>query len=228
MYSDDLICSLRLAYDPVSACSKQHKACNQCRVKKVGFAAPMTFEYSTLLTPLQLKCSGGKEGCDRCVASGGVCEYSPSNFRNGQKSSVTNSTSSKQVPSSQIDPRFDGKAHRSGDRVHTQARKYHGITFLAPTAPPLVDSRDFDAGEPWAGVTNDMYGFPVLWQLGSNHYSEYKQGRCFGLDDLTNPTATATATTAAALGCTAMPSPKYGTDDQGYDSYQASNYQNIG
>ncbi|KAK5997728.1 hypothetical protein PT974_00085 [Cladobotryum mycophilum] len=70
---------LRSAFDPVTARSSQHQACNNCHAKK-------------------LKCSGEKSGCERCATSQLVCEYTRSNSRSsrrGKKASGRSSTDSR-------------------------------------------------------------------------------------------------------------------------------------
>ncbi|KAK4081457.1 transcriptional regulator family: Fungal Specific TF [Purpureocillium lilacinum] len=52
----DQMRNLRRAYDPITARSWQHQACNRCHEKK-------------------LKCSGRRDRCDRCAVSGSVCAY---------------------------------------------------------------------------------------------------------------------------------------------------------
>ncbi|UNI24213.1 hypothetical protein JDV02_009979 [Purpureocillium takamizusanense] len=52
----DQMRNLRRAYDPITARSWQHQACNRCHEKK-------------------LRCSGRRAGCDRCTISGSVCAY---------------------------------------------------------------------------------------------------------------------------------------------------------
>ncbi|CEJ81781.1 hypothetical protein VHEMI01892 [[Torrubiella] hemipterigena] len=59
--------SIRQTYDPVSARSNQHQACDRCHEKK-------------------LKCSGDKSGCNRCVASSFKCEYNRGESRRRKRS----------------------------------------------------------------------------------------------------------------------------------------------
>ncbi|KFH48461.1 hypothetical protein ACRE_006200 [Hapsidospora chrysogenum ATCC 11550] len=66
----DEVQSLRQAFDPVTARSSQHQACNRCHEKK-------------------LRCSGDKEGCDRCVASQLHCEYTRSSSRGSRRGGKT-------------------------------------------------------------------------------------------------------------------------------------------
>ncbi|KAM3428539.1 hypothetical protein MY4824_008755 [Beauveria thailandica] len=54
--------NIRLAFDPISARSSQHQACDRCHEKK-------------------LKCSGEKDGCDRCISSAHSCVYNRSEAR---------------------------------------------------------------------------------------------------------------------------------------------------
>ncbi|PNY23826.1 Uncharacterized protein TCAP_06233 [Tolypocladium capitatum] len=58
--------NLRRAYDPITARSSQHQACDRCHEKK-------------------LKCSGERDGCDRCAASSHKCEYTRSGAHSSRK-----------------------------------------------------------------------------------------------------------------------------------------------
>ncbi|KAH8179068.1 fungal zn(2)-Cys(6) binuclear cluster domain-containing protein [Sarocladium implicatum] len=67
----DEVQSLRRAFDPATARSSQHQACDRCHEKK-------------------LKCSGEKDGCERCIANSLSCEYTrlaTKGSRRGKKSS---------------------------------------------------------------------------------------------------------------------------------------------
>ncbi|PHH79476.1 hypothetical protein CDD80_4703 [Ophiocordyceps camponoti-rufipedis] len=62
----DEVQNLRRAYDPITARSNQHQACDRCHEKK-------------------LKCSGDKTGCDRCATSGHQCIYKRPRSRSSRK-----------------------------------------------------------------------------------------------------------------------------------------------
>ncbi|KAM4060727.1 fungal zn(2)-Cys(6) binuclear cluster domain-containing protein [Hirsutella rhossiliensis] len=78
----DEVQNLRRAYDPITARSSQHQACNRCHEKK-------------------LKCSGDKNGCDRCASSGHVCVYN----RPGSRSSRRGKRTSRPSTNSPSGPR---------------------------------------------------------------------------------------------------------------------------
>ncbi|PHH59236.1 hypothetical protein CDD81_3536 [Ophiocordyceps australis] len=75
----DEVQNLRRAYDPITARSSQHQACNRCHAKK-------------------LKCSGEKQGCDRCSAIGHVCEYTRSSSRSSRRVKKSGSRNSNDGP----------------------------------------------------------------------------------------------------------------------------------
>ncbi|PHH69078.1 hypothetical protein CDD82_95 [Ophiocordyceps australis] len=75
----DQVQNLRRAYDPITARSSQHQACNRCHAKK-------------------LKCSGEKQGCDRCSAIGHVCEYTRSSSRSSRRVKKSGSRTSNDGP----------------------------------------------------------------------------------------------------------------------------------
>ncbi|RCI16369.1 hypothetical protein L249_3148 [Ophiocordyceps polyrhachis-furcata BCC 54312] len=64
--------NLRRAYDPITARSNLHQACDRCHEKK-------------------LKCSGDKEGCDRCATSGHPCKYKRPRSRSSRKNNSNRS-----------------------------------------------------------------------------------------------------------------------------------------
>ena len=94
----DEVQNLRQAFDPITARSSQHQACDRCHEKKVRcipprFARPHhnaapsrptqhpihVFPEETPANALhQLKCSGDKEGCERCIANQLQCVYTRS------------------------------------------------------------------------------------------------------------------------------------------------------
>ncbi|KAF4505888.1 hypothetical protein G6O67_007791 [Ophiocordyceps sinensis] len=86
----DEVQNLRRAYDPITARSSQHQACNRCHEKK-------------------LKCSGDKDGCDRCAGSGQVCVYN----RPGSRSSRKGKRTSKPSANSPSGPREGSGSPRS-------------------------------------------------------------------------------------------------------------------
>ncbi|PHH85675.1 hypothetical protein CDD83_95 [Cordyceps sp. RAO-2017] len=75
----DEVQNLRRAYDPITARSSQHQACNRCHEKK-------------------LKCSGDKEGCDRCAKSGHTCVYNRPGSRSSRREKKTSGRNSSDGP----------------------------------------------------------------------------------------------------------------------------------
>ncbi|KJZ72697.1 hypothetical protein HIM_07889 [Hirsutella minnesotensis 3608] len=93
----DEVQNLRKAYDPITARSSQHQACNRCHEKK-------------------LKCSGEKKGCDRCAGNGHLCEYTRSGSRSSRKSKKTSRPSTTSPP---------GGRESSGSPCSQTSRKTH-------------------------------------------------------------------------------------------------------
>ncbi|ATY60402.1 Zn(2)-C6 fungal-type DNA-binding domain [Cordyceps militaris] len=101
--------NIRLAYDPISARSSQHQACDRCHEKK-------------------LKCSGEKNGCDRCVSSAHACVYNRSEARcsrRGKRGSSRCSTDG----GSAIDDSLSRNASNAGSpsRRSTQAGQQNRV-----------------------------------------------------------------------------------------------------
>ncbi|KAF4977723.1 hypothetical protein FZEAL_5817 [Fusarium zealandicum] len=100
----DEVQSLRNGFDPVTARSSSHQACDRCHEKK-------------------LKCSGDKNGCERCRKNSLSCEYT----RSGSKSSRKGKSSRKSDS-----PPSSGSRHRGSSSKHSS--KHHGHSSRPPTS----------------------------------------------------------------------------------------------
>lgn len=132
--------NLRKAFDPITARSSQHQACDRCHEKK-------------------LKCSGEKDGCERCVVNELGCEYTRTGSkgsRRGKKSSPrlgdgkrgSTSTTASVSPNTQDWP----SPERSRSSRSRQARR----SIHKTTESPMLTSQA--AGE---GVLGQL-GLPSL------------------------------------------------------------------
>ncbi|KEY70346.1 hypothetical protein S7711_06820 [Stachybotrys chartarum IBT 7711] len=111
----DEVQSLRQAFDPISARSSQHQACDRCHEKK-------------------LKCSGEKDGCDRCVAAQKLCEYTRSGTRSSRRGS--------KKPSSRRGlEEASPSRHRRSSRGHGGSSSRH-----AASAGPAISSAEESEG----------------------------------------------------------------------------------
>ncbi|OAQ79730.1 fungal zn(2)-Cys(6) binuclear cluster domain-containing protein [Purpureocillium lilacinum] len=217
----DQVQNLRRAYDPITARSSQHQACNRCHEKK-------------------LKCSGDKDGCDRCAASGHTCEYSRSNSRKGRKGSVnskegrSHSREESGSPSSRASSHKgqsqakskSGRSRDSGSALALAAHtgQHHHGSSAGHTSSRMVSPTDaFDMSAMSTGMTSDMYGSPTMSQFDTSHYSAYQQGGWSGFDDAAN----AVVTTAMDSTYVATTSPMYGNEYGAYDAYQGYQYPNM-
>ncbi|KAK7419204.1 hypothetical protein QQZ08_010973 [Neonectria magnoliae] len=87
----DEVQSVRNAFDPVTARSSSHQACDRCHEKK-------------------LKCSGDKNGCERCLGNNLRCEYT----RSGSKSSRKGKKSSRKSAEEESPASGSGSSSRRG------------------------------------------------------------------------------------------------------------------
>ncbi|KOS17698.1 Arabinolytic transcriptional activator araR [Escovopsis weberi] len=106
---------LRSAFDPVTARSNQHQACNNCHAKK-------------------LRCSGEKSGCERCIAGSLVCEYTRSTSRSSRSSRRAGSGSRPKKPYSSSSASSDGAP--AGDTSPSSGPQSRILTPSPPPAAP--------------------------------------------------------------------------------------------
>ncbi|KAH7320816.1 hypothetical protein B0I35DRAFT_407853 [Stachybotrys elegans] len=197
----DEVQSLRQAFDPISARSSQHQACDRCHEKK-------------------LKCSGEKDGCERCISSQKRCEYTRSGSRSsrrGKKSS--SSSSSRQVEES------SSSRHSRPSRARAGHSGRHSSSAGPSTSYPddsegMLSTLDFSSLGPedafdlnsLSDTSPSMHGYYQMQHGHSNPHSSYGQYHSYGQ-----------AVTSAALD------PRYvsstADDDYGQPQYHYSSYQ---
>ncbi|CEJ91295.1 hypothetical protein VHEMI07017 [[Torrubiella] hemipterigena] len=74
---------VRRDYDPVSAHSRKHQACNRCHSMKVH-------------------CNGDRDGCDRCSARNWKCTYTYSEYRPSKRSRRSRASSKLESPPREV------------------------------------------------------------------------------------------------------------------------------
>ncbi|KAH6977251.1 hypothetical protein BKA56DRAFT_674086 [Ilyonectria sp. MPI-CAGE-AT-0026] len=98
----DEVQSVRNAFDPVTARSSSHQACDRCHEKK-------------------LKCSGDKNGCERCIGNNLRCEYT----RSGSKSSRKGKKSSRKSEEDSAASGSGSSSRRGGSSSKKSSSKHH-------------------------------------------------------------------------------------------------------
>ncbi|KAJ4012719.1 hypothetical protein NW752_005987 [Fusarium irregulare] len=93
----DEVQSVRNGFDPVTARSSSHQACDRCHEKK-------------------LRCSGDKNGCERCHTNSLRCEYTRSGSKSSKKKSHRKSTD---------DESASGSSSRRGGSSSKRSNKHH-------------------------------------------------------------------------------------------------------
>ncbi|KAI5456522.1 hypothetical protein BGZ63DRAFT_428644 [Mariannaea sp. PMI_226] len=169
----DEVQSLRNAFDPVTARSSSHQACDRCHEKK-------------------LRCSGDKTGCDRCRGNNLRCEYTRSGSKSSRKSKKSgssrsadddggaSSSSSRRGGSSSVKASSSSKRHHGGGRSSrdpVSGQEDPGILnqFDFSSLSP-EDGFDFTAGEdPYGGASaSNAGGYAV--PVSSADYMQMQQG----------------------------------------------------
>ncbi|KAH6889457.1 hypothetical protein B0T10DRAFT_488022 [Thelonectria olida] len=171
----DEVQSLRNAFDPVTARSSSHQACDRCHEKK-------------------LRCSGDKTGCDRCRSNNLRCEYT----RSGSKSSRKGKKSSKEDSgASSSSSRRGGSSSKksSSSSSSSSSRHKHSRGHSSRGAPPgdetgvlgqfdfsslsPEDGFDFSEGaDPYASASGSGaaggYAVPVSSAAASQSYMQHQ------------------------------------------------------
>ncbi|KAF7552012.1 hypothetical protein G7Z17_g4603 [Cylindrodendrum hubeiense] len=98
----DEVQSVRNAFDPVTARSSSHQACDRCHEKK-------------------LKCSGDKNGCERCIGNNLRCEYT----RSGTKSSRKGKKTSRKSEEDSAASGSGSSSRRGGSSSKKSSGKHH-------------------------------------------------------------------------------------------------------
>ncbi|KAG8414022.1 hypothetical protein J3458_011676 [Metarhizium acridum] len=163
--------NLKTSHDYETARSNQHQACNGCHEKK-------------------LKCSGDKDGCERCTAQGLTCEYSRENSRSkkNRKSDPPSAGSSRSSRDGSGSPKSFHKSYSSkskdrrgtpqpgssrGDSVVTGGNTHHECSVLAGHGMTAFD------GYPIMSSTMEAQssGYPATAPMGDfAAIGDYTQG----------------------------------------------------
>ncbi|OAQ96281.1 hypothetical protein LLEC1_06522 [Akanthomyces lecanii] len=155
--------NIRLAYDPISARSSQHQACDRCHEKK-------------------LKCSGEKDGCDRCVASAHACVYNRSEARcsrrgkRGSRGSTDNSaideTLSRTTSSAGSPSRRSTQTQQQQNRVRkgSQSRRKSNCSSAAHSRSSTEPDTDFTS--PHTSAAPSIAGSPYSLSVSFAAISE--------------------------------------------------------
>ncbi|KAF5582936.1 transcription factor [Fusarium pseudocircinatum] len=170
----DEVQSVRNGFDPVTARSSSHQACDRCHEKK-------------------LKCSGDKNGCERCRSNGLRCEYTRSGSKSSKKKSSPRKSNDGDSPSSSSSRRGGSSSKRSSkhhghsSRIVTSGDEAGGVLSqfdFSQLSPEdgfdlnLLSSADQSAGGyATAGPSGDQYsmqGYDTSYQQWDA--SGYSQG----------------------------------------------------
>ncbi|KAH7257776.1 hypothetical protein BKA59DRAFT_508671 [Fusarium tricinctum] len=168
----DEVQSLRNGFDPVTARSSSHQACDRCHEKK-------------------LRCSGDKNGCERCRTNNLRCDYTRSGSKSSKKKSPRKSTDD-ESPSSSSSRRGGSSSKRSSKshghgRIATSGEEAGGVLSqfdFSQLSPEdgfdlnLLSSADSSGGGyATAGPSGDQYNMQAYdsnyqqWDAAS--YSQY-------------------------------------------------------
>ncbi|KAM0428619.1 hypothetical protein ACHAPT_006980 [Fusarium lateritium] len=159
----DEVQSVRNGFDPVTARSSSHQACDRCHEKK-------------------LRCSGDKNGCERCRNNNLRCEYTRSGSKSSRRGKSSRKSAEGDSPSSSSSKRGgssskrSGKHHSSSSRAAASAEEGGGVLsqFDFSTLGPedgfdlnlLSSGADHGAGYATAGPSTGQYaqGFDGSYQ----------------------------------------------------------------
>ena len=143
----DNVQHIRQAADPAAFTRLQ--ACNRCHSKKVS-ASTISGDLNIIKvhrgepgadSSWQIKCSGDKDGCARCVAGGHACDYNRSSLRFRKSKSPEGS-----VKSASPTP-FPHRRSTSS----AKHEKRRSARAMQPTPPPST------TGSPIAGFANEVF-----------------------------------------------------------------------
>ncbi|PTD11914.1 hypothetical protein FCULG_00004413, partial [Fusarium culmorum] len=170
----DEVQSVRNGFDPVTARSSSHQACDRCHEKK-------------------LRCSGDKNGCERCRSNSLRCEYTRSGSK---KKSHRKSTDDESVSGSSSRRGGSSSKGSSKHRGHTSriatsreeaggALSQFDFSQLSPEDGfdlNLLSGADQNGGYATAGPSGDQYnmqayGANYQQQWDAAAYSQYGGGQ---------------------------------------------------
>ncbi|POR35271.1 Uncharacterized protein TPAR_04551 [Tolypocladium paradoxum] len=150
--------NLRRAYDPITARSSQHQACDRCHEKKASL----------------LSFVGEKEGCDRCAGGDHKCEYTRSGSHSSRRGKMgsrhsANSPSGGRETSASPSSRGSSRrgrssksesGHGSSHRTHAPAAAVstqggHSLSAMSLADHPMASQVDaYGMGTLYPGVYN--------------------------------------------------------------------------
>ncbi|CAH0002059.1 unnamed protein product [Clonostachys byssicola] len=209
----DEVQNLRQAFDPITARSSQHQACNRCHEKK-------------------LKCSGEKDGCERCAANKLQCEYTRSSSRGsrrGKKNRVRStegaaSAAREDSPSNPPPPprRSHSRSSQLSPNQPTTSLSTRAAARPAPLTPPLPQPQppiEYDQDRMLDRLDFSLLQPEDSFDLGSLSDAQYAGGFI-----PTTTLATCGAYHAQAMTATSPPTFHH-HDAPRHDSYQAWHQQ---
>ncbi|GKU00113.1 transcription factor [Fusarium langsethiae] len=162
----DEVQSLRNGFDPVTARSSSHQACDRCHEKK-------------------LRCSGDKNGCERCRSNSLRCEYTRPGSKSSKKKSHRKSTDDESISGSSSSRRGGSSSkgsskHRGhSSRIATSREEADGalsqfdFSQLSPEDGfdlNLLSGADQSGGYATAGPPGDQYNMQAY---GSNYQQQW-------------------------------------------------------
>ncbi|KAJ4248671.1 hypothetical protein NW762_012508 [Fusarium torreyae] len=169
----DEVQSVRNGFDPVTARSSSHQACDRCHEKK-------------------LRCSGDKNGCERCRTNNLRCEYTRSGSKSSKKKGHRKSTDDDSPSSSSSrrgasSSKRSSKHHGHSSRIATSGEETGGVLSqfdFSQLSPEdgfdlnLLSSADHaGGGYATAGPSGDQYsmqGYDANYQQwDAAAYSQY-------------------------------------------------------
>lgn len=166
---------------PLDECAPRSLACDRCRSKKVGSFFPHIHccTLANMLTlPLQQRCSGQKNGCDRCKRNSSACNYSPG-ARRGKRNDAQNKSGNPVSSPAETAPhrsRSSNKGelqdHSSLRRPSTQCSSPHGQNLDEQNLDERESVEDSfnPIGSPLGGSFDD--GFTMTDRSANDHWDE--------------------------------------------------------
>ncbi|KAF5018834.1 hypothetical protein F66182_9163 [Fusarium sp. NRRL 66182] len=175
----DEVQSVRNGFDPVTARSSSHQACDRCHEKK-------SFANKTVV---QLRCSGDKNGCERCRNHNLGCEYTRSGSKSSKKGrghrkstgedSPPSSTSRRGTSSSKRSSKHHSHSSRTADETGGVLSQFDFSQFSPEDGFDLnmLSGADQGGGYATAGPSGDQYamqGYDANYQQwDAASYSQY-------------------------------------------------------
>ncbi|KIX00547.1 uncharacterized protein Z518_09612 [Rhinocladiella mackenziei CBS 650.93] len=141
------------------------KACNSCRTRKVNTPIHRLTSYADKASIIQLKCSGDKNGCERCRAVPKPCTY-PSNADNSADKLRRQSTQSSRGSAAVLSPdasfeKENTSRPNSHEQPEVETADVDAVGSGTPVPTPSATSADLSwTLSPIPGVTDLLWDFP--------------------------------------------------------------------